>query len=249
MSDATLRYVLSAGRTGTVFLARLLDGLPGITAAHEPDTSRYQMMLANLRNDWGIGGTLLKRWFERARDRRIATANGVYVEVNPFLCPMTDLLSRAGRPLRIVHMVRDPATWAVSMTSHKATAPFRALIDYVPFAKPDPVPRPANWSSFNEYERALWRWNWCNSRIEAVRGDSTAYAMIRYEDLFGLDEVLRQEALATIGGALDLPARVHADRRQISIRANPSVRPGPSIDREAARRVCGELARSFGYDY
>jgi hypothetical protein len=245
-----LRYVLSAGRTGTVFLQRLLsEHLDGVTASFEPAGTRYQMMLANFRNDWGIGGRAFKWLFERARDRRVEAATGVYVEINSFLCAMTDLLPKPGRGLRIVHMVRDPATWAVSMATFKARTQFRHVIDYIPFAKPYPVPRPEGWRGLGEYERALWRWNWCNERINQLRPIADAYALVRYENLFASEPEARIAALETIGTTLDLPGRLADVRADMADRANPSPGKGHNIDRPTAKRICGQLARDYGYDY
>jgi hypothetical protein len=246
----TLRYVLSAGRTGTVFLERLINGrLAGATAAHEPAATRYQMMLANLRNDWGLGGGHLKRIFERSRDRRLNAAGGVYVEINPFLCAMTDLLPRPGSPLRIVHMVRDPASWAASITTFKASNRFRGVIDHIPFAKPYPAPRPRGWRDLDAYERALWRWNWCNRRVGDLSPLAEAYAVVRYEDLFSATDEARARALSTIAATLGLPGQLEFRPGDMDVRANASDGDGPGMDREAARRICGELARGYGYDY
>lgn len=248
--DRSLRYVLSAGRTGTVFLAGLLSKQPGIAAAHEPDSSRYQMMLANLRNDWGIGGTALKMIFERARRRRIAAAAGrIYVEINPFLCPMTDMLPKAGHALRIVHIVRDPATWAVSIIAHKASIKYRSLIDYVPFGKPYPVPRPPEWGNLDTYKRALWRWNWCNQQICQLRRESDAFSVVRYEDLFADHESDRSAALRTIAQTLSLPSSTMDGDQPMYERANASSGAPGNIDRLAAQQICGNMARTYGYDY
>jgi hypothetical protein len=244
------RYVLSAGRTGTVFLAGLLNRQPGVIASHEPDSSRYQMMLANLRNDWGIGGDILKMAFERARKQRLEAAAGrTYVEINPFLCPMTDLLPMPGRELRIVHMVRDPATWAVSIVSHKASSRYRGIIDYVPFGKPYPVPRPAGWRRLGTYTRALWRWNWCNQRISELQHASDGYCIVRYEDLFADDTEIRNTVLQKIGCTLLLPAALKESDAPMHERANASSGNAEGIDRTAAQRICGEMARRYGYDY
>ena len=79
-----LRYILSAGRTGTVFLERLLNKkLVGVNAAHEPAQTRYLMMLANLRNDWGVGKSILERLFERGQLRRNREKGPNYIESFP----------------------------------------------------------------------------------------------------------------------------------------------------------------------
>lgn len=249
-ATAPLRYVLSAGRTGTVFLEHFLNRhFPGVTAEHEPRVTRTQMMLANLRNDTGFGGTLLARWFTAARARREAAAPGNYVELNPFLCAMTDLLPAPGRSLRVVHMVRDPADWSLSMTSFKASKAFRPFIDLVPFAKPYPSPRPADWTALDAYEKGLWRWNWCNSRIAALRPLCAAYVVVRYEDLFSGDEDRARDELRRIRTALALADPGPLDLSDMRRKVNPRPETGLSADREAAARICGALARDHGYAY
>jgi hypothetical protein len=242
------RYVLSAGRTGTVFLESFLNrNCPGVAAVHEPFPTREQMMLANLRNDFGLGGSLLAWHFNRSRRARDEFHAGAYVEINPFLCAMTDLLPDPARPLRIVHMVRDPASWAVSMTAFKASARFRGVIDYVPFAKPYPSPRPPGWSSLPEIEKALWRWTWCNSRIRSLREATPHYCLIRYEDLFKADDAGRAGLLASVVETLGLDCTGPFNGADFAERQNPapSVVAPPSMD--AVRRICGTLAGELGY--
>ena len=250
VSEAPLRYVLSAGRTGTVFLERLInEQLAGVTAAHEPPATRYQMMLANLRNDLGAGGSLLKRIFDRSRESRLKKMPGIYVEINPFLCPMTDLVPKPGHGLRVVHMVRDPASWAISIATFRASTRFRGIIDHVPFAKPYPSPRPEGWPNLSEFERALWRWRWCNERISSLEPVAEAYALVRYEDLFSADGPVQEAALSTIVETLDLPGKLVATADTMSMRANPSEGPGPDADTQATHRICGDLARTYGYAF
>lgn len=246
-----LRYVLSAGRTGTVFLEKLFGLVAsGVTAVHEPSSARYQMMLANFRNDWRIGHAVLESWFQRSRLAREAAVSGTYVELNPFLCPMTDLLPERGRRLHVVHMVREPAGWARSITTFKASRKFRGVVDYVPFAKPYPSPRPARWQDLDDYERALWRWNWCNERILAIREQCDDYALVRYEDLFSSSPATRQDAISTIFQTLALGPTPVVEQTSMNERVNPAPDKGEIIDPDGAvaREICGLLARRFGYD-
>lgn len=246
----TLRYVLSAGRTGTVFLERFLNHhIPGITAVHEPQPSRYQMMLGNIRNDWAIGGGVLKTFFDSSRAKRERKVSGVYVELNPFLCAIADLIPFPGRRLRVIHMVRDPATWALSISSFKASASFRAAIDYIPFAKPYPSPRPEGWRHLSEYQRALWRWRWCNERIAGIRDVCESYAVVRYEDLFGEDTFVAKAAIETICKNLDLPVPEQVDWETMRKRVNPGPDSTIVVDSRAAARICGSLAAVYGYEY
>lgn len=242
------RYIISAGRTGTVFLESFLNThCPGVTAIHEPEPSRQHLMLANLRNEWGIGGGLLAWHFQKSRLGRLAAQPGDYVEINPHLCPFTDLLPDPLRPLRVVHMVRDPASWTASMLGFKASTSFRSVIDYIPFATPYPVPRPTGWHSLPFAEKVLWRWRWCNSQILKLKDLTPHYCLIRYEDLFA-DAARREQALRSILSTLGLDFEVNASNAAFSERQNPAASTVKPPDLAVVRRICGDLAQKLGYD-
>lgn len=242
-------YILSAGRTGTVFLEQLLATYaPEAVAEHEPTPTREQMMLANLRNDWGVGGGVLRRWFWSARARRLATAHGPYIEINPFLCAMTDLLKTEGRAIRVVHITRDPESWARSMTVFKASKKLRWIIDVIPFAKPYPSPRPKGWSRWSYYERNLARWVWCNDRIRQLRDEAEAYVHLRYEDLFGDDQEVREHAVREVFNTLGLACPEKIDWALFDKKANPAPPSKIAFKASQAHSFWRPLARELGYD-
>lgn len=189
-----------------MFLERFLnEHFPDFVAVHEPPPTRYQMMLANLRNDCGIGGGMLGKWYRSARAKRGEDAGKPLIELNPFLCPLIDLIPEEGRDLRVIHIVRHPATWAKSIAVFRASERFRRFIDVVPFAKPYPSPRPPKWHSMGDYERALHRWRWCNQQIEEIAPKCDSYIRIRYEELFSADDALAIKAVRQLCEALGLP--------------------------------------------
>lgn len=241
------RYILSAGRTGTMFLEAFFNRhCPGVTAIHEPPPSRQHLMLANLRNDWGVGGALLAWHFRKSRVERLSAHAGYYVEINPMLCPLTDLLADPARPLRVVHIVREPASWTRSMLGFRASTRFRDVIDHIPLATPFPSPRPAGWRQMDLAARTLWRWHWCNSRIAELRDATPHYCLIRYEDLFAGPQQ-RATALRRILETLDLPYAVEPDAGEFSERRNPAVEEAPLPDAGLVRAICGPLASEMGY--
>jgi len=244
--------VLSAGRTGTVALAKRLSELfPSAVVLHEPPPARIELLIGNLRNDTGIGADLVRSLFLRTRRRRLdrLPAGGGYIEINPLLSPVVDLLPGLNIPFNVVHIVRQPSTWAQSITAFGASARYRALIDFVPFAKPYPHPRPPGWSGMAEAERALWRWRACNERILAVRPQCAGYTLVRYEDIFSGNPALRAQAFGQLmqlmpgnpasGAASIDPAERHNPAPNAKVAA-----PAP----EVVRTVCGDLACQFGYD-
>lgn len=231
-----------------MFLEKLINRQFGSdTAQHEPAITRWQMMLANMRNDLGAADGLLRDFFHRSRDHRLAERGEDYVEINPFLCAMTDLLPEAGKALRVVHMVREPGDWAISITNFKASARFRNVIDHVPFAKPYPSPRPRGWTRLPEIERALWRWQWCNSRIENLKPHCETYALVRYEDLFSTDLEMVRRTVDIVSRTLNLREPLRLDSADLSQRANPSQGENWRPGQDRIDSICGELASMYGY--
>ena len=245
-------FVLSAGRTGTVALAkRLGELLPSAVVVHEPAPAQLELLIGNLRNDTGFGSDLATWLFLQTRRRRLERlpSDSGYVEINPLLCPIIDLLPALKVPFNVVHMVRQPATWAQSITAFGASARYRAVIDFIPFAKPYPHPRPQGWSGMSETERALWRWRVCNERILALRSQCAAYALVRYEDVFSNDADRRAESLAEVLRLMPVRPTSRTASIDMSERHNPAPNARvAAVAPDIVRVVCGELAGQFGYD-
>ena len=104
------RYILFADRFGNVVLSNQIEtNEAGIEIEHMPSPSRY-LMMANIHNDCGLVSSLIRRWFLTLRDKR-HTHNNLYIEINPFLCPITDTLPRKRYALNILNIIRHPADW------------------------------------------------------------------------------------------------------------------------------------------
>ncbi len=245
-------FVLSAGRTGTVFLTHLLERhFPQAFVVHEPFPARYELILGNLRNDTGFGKALLRWVFRRARERRLRglRPDQPYIELNPMLCPLCDLLPQLTLPFGVVHLVRRPLSWAESIASFRASKPFRPLIRFVPFAKPYPHPRPKGWAQLNELERALWRWRFCNEQIQTLIPYAQSYTVLRYEDLFARDPERRDAGLKAFLKQLPIDFDGRLPEADFGARANPKPATAERLSVEEARveAICGKLMANFGY--
>lgn len=248
-----LRLILSAGRTGTVFLAGALDdSANGIRAVHEPWPARWELLAANLRTRLGAGDRVVAALLRQVRAWRIGRlpAATILVEINPLLSPAADLLAGLVAPLHVAHIVRDPADWAESIAGFGAKGWRRHVIDYVPFAKPYPRRRPPDWGRLPEVHRALWRWRFCNETIGGLAGRCASYRVVRFEDLFSSTPATRLAAMTEVRTALGLAADTGLAPPDISHRVNAGLashtgprRPDPA----AVESVCGALARQYGY--
>ncbi len=246
-------FVLSAGRTGTVSLTEMLtQAFPGTLSLHEPFPARWELLLGNLSIRLGLGTGALRLLLTGVRRERLRRANGIdsYIELNPLLCPLCHLLPSLPGPLNVVHLVRDPLSWAQSVMAFRASSSFRWLIDYLPLAKSYPYPRPAGWSGLGELERTLWRWRISNEQIAALRPHCQNYAIIRFEDLFGADSERRAAARGELLRRLPVKGNGASAQLDFSHRANASPeRPArPSVSEEQVRAICGPLMATFGYD-
>lgn len=251
--DCTVGFILSPSRTGTVFLAHALrEQFPGTVWVHEPWPARAEVMLGNLRNDLGLGGRFLGWVFRSLRRRRFVrvASGGRYVEINPMLCPITDLLPTLDITLRVVHLVRDPRTWVRSILAFKASGYRRYLIDYIPFATPYPSPRPAGWNRLSPPERALWRWTHCNRRILNIKPACACYQLVRYEDLFAPAAAVRNRALADLLETLGFPEEPDLSWFETEQRKNPapaSPYQHLQLEESTVTTICGDLLDEFGY--
>ncbi len=244
-------FILSPGRTGTVFVTRTLEAaIPGVVSVHEPRGSRTTLVLANVRNLLGPGTRLLQRRFRTGLERRLRglAPDTLYVEVNPMLVALTDVLAREVEPLRVVHLTREPADWVRSIRKFKASTKFRWVIDHAPFANPYPSPRPVGWRRASRVERALWRWRFSNEQILAIRDRCASYVHCRYEDLFAPDRDLQLHTFRRLARGLGIERELDGLTLDTSVRANPAP-PGERVEvpPELVEQICGPLARQLGY--
>lgn len=250
---AEVTFVLSAGRTGTVFLTRTLPAhVPGLHCVHEPPGSRGTLVLGNLRNLAGSGTAAVRRRFRAGLEARLAAVppGHRYVEINPMLCPVTDLVAElaAERPVALVHLVREPASWVRSIRAFRASGRWRHVIDHLPLGTPFPVPRPRGWLATDQTSRALWRWRYCNEQILALHERVGRSTVVRHEDLFAADADARRVALLRLLEGLGVPAPAALDPLLDAPPANPAPAAAPvDVDPADVQRICGPVMAALGY--
>ena len=183
----TFNAVISTGRTGTVFLTHFINSIAGDeVAVHEPSFSRQLYLLGNLFGYHGWNRTSLVRRYMVIRKSRIGCAQD-YIELNPFLCPVADLLADIPYTLKVAHLVRDPRTWVPSMISHEASGYRKPLIRKVPFNLPRDKRFGREWHKMTLVEKMLWRWSVFNRNISKLELSGCQYELFRYEDIFASD--------------------------------------------------------------
>jgi len=210
----TFTAVISTGRTGTVFLTHWINSHAGDeVAVHEPPFSRLVYLLGNLFGYHGWSRSGLVHLYMAIRKYRICGAKA-YIELNPFLCPVSDLLAEIPYTLKVAHLVRDPRTWVPSLISHEASRRRKFLIRKVPFNLPRDRKFDRDWRTMTLVEKMLWRWSSFNRRISTLEHSGCQYELFRYEDLFSGNAETRESSRSQLLQFLDLgPAASASDVR------------------------------------
>ena len=178
-------FILSTGRTGTRFFEEYINNTSGDTVCrHEPHPSRRFKFLSNLYLNNRIGDRRVARIYLFSRKglfKRIG--NRTYVESSNFIFGCIPALNTHFDRIRIIHIVRDPVTYAQSHLNHgfwKGHKRFFAR--HVPYwlekleveDRSDPV------------QLLAARWNMVNRQIRTYAG-TNPYLLVRFEELFSKD--------------------------------------------------------------
>ncbi len=251
-----LRFILSAGRTGTVFLSRALAKLyPQHEVVHEPPSSRRMFMLWNAEAAGLAPAGSARRLFVQNR-RRVLAANGsrLRIEINPFLHPLAPELHELVDPLYVVHLVRDARDWIRSMANFGAAGWRRHLIEYTPFARTIHPAAKRGWSGLDTFSRFAWRWQLANEQLLSLAEHTDYYCRIRYEDLFSADESAAGISLRQLVSGLQIEETDRMADICWTQRANPGRhgkiddwREWPEEVRDRVMDICGPLMKEFGY--
>jgi len=149
-----LIFTVTAGRTGTNYLAHLLACVPGVAAYHEPDPSYRRLMRAAVR-DPGLARAFL---LELKLPSIAAAPGSIYAETSHMFCkgffvPLLQLGLRPG----LVFLRRPPREVAHSLLQHDMV-PARTPLGNAYMFHPDdlnvlPIPR---WKRLTDYQLCFW---------------------------------------------------------------------------------------------
>lgn len=238
-------FILSTGRTGTLYLAQALDKAnPGLSAMHETPGSRALNVLAGMvLSGLPVGGMLNRHW------RRVFSSKpDTFVESNNMVWAALAMSSDLRRTDRVVQVIRDPRTYVVS---HGRLAKMRwksAMANWTPFWQPGSSIL-ENFFSNGSFRRYCIAWKTKNEYIRE-RYRECSYYCLRYEDIFSGDSAVRNATwrdLAAFTG-LNIPENpgLKTDRVN-STSGGAHWDSWPWEKMSILEDICGELAREYGY--
>ncbi|HET6924804.1 MAG TPA: hypothetical protein VFH39_03175 [Candidatus Saccharimonadales bacterium] len=261
-------FILSTGRTGTVYLADLLNQLDGVVALHEPKPSRVlnAWTTAFLEGRISVDFMTAALAGKRRKTFKNVHAKRLYVESNNFIAGFADALGAVFDDPVVVHLVRDPRDFITSLTNRGDDRGIRKLFNkYVPYWAY--VPEGVKKRQLNALTRAAYRWVAINEYLDDFGTRSRNCHFFKFEDVFDrehpdqLHELLRAIGLTNRDiSRLDFAAKSRPAQPRFSLLDRPSDsanrskhaamapwREWTAAERQEVDRICGPLMRRYGY--
>ena len=252
--------VVSTGRTGTRFIASLLDQFcPGVEAHHTTPWSTLINVLGNMHLARLLSEAALLRVWQSLKGQDFAVSeHSLFVDSNNHLYVFAAYAHQIYPHAKIVHVIRDPRTYVRSHLNWAGERPKSFVANYLlPFWQPNGYLLGeftfAQWLRLDRFERFCWIWDFKNRFLAQLGNAPLPYLLMRFEDL--IDESARQQTLETlsefIGAPLadiarpdDLPS---VPRNNTSSRAFPHWRHWTEQRCKQLHQICGEQMRIYGY--
>jgi hypothetical protein len=250
--------IVSTGRTGTIFFARLFGDLyPQVAAYHERGLSRPIQILTNLHFAHLFPRSGLRAAWRILKGAEIRNcAKPFHLDANCFLYGLPALAPELYPGLRVIHIVRDPRSYVTSHLNFSRQKFSSFVANYLtPFWQPSPfltgeVPL-SRLPGFSRFDRYCWIWTFKNRIMASARKTQEYYLQIRFEELFsGADPQQVFEQITDFIG-LPRPGGIAGRLREpVNAAARRSISDWPEwapAQCAALQSRCGEQMAVFGY--
>lgn len=191
MKDTRPILIISTGRTGTIFLARLFADLyPDAASYHERGNSRPIQILTNMHFSHLFPKNGVKTAWRLFKGKEIETCEKAFhIDANNFLYGLASIAPELYPNLKVLHIVRDPRDYVTSQLNFSRQKRTSFIGNYlVPFWQPNPflvgeLPLSRSFG-FTRFEKYCWVWDFKNRVMSKLEGSATPYLCIRFEELF-----------------------------------------------------------------
>lgn len=254
--------VLSTGRTGTKFLAHLLGNcLPDVEAHHTTAYSRLFNILGNLYLAGLIPESIIISLWKILKQHEIELSSAsIFLDSNPHLVGLVELIERLYPQPKILHIVRDPRTYVRSHLNWAKHRPQSFIADnWVPFWQPNPVLTDGmsvhKWLTLSKFERYCWVWCFKNQLLRDIGNSGVPYLCIRFEDMLNPSEAEAtfSQIMCFIGGPEvkeDIAELVENTQQPLNATTRRSFPKWQEWDDATCKRLqaqCDPLMTYYGY--
>jgi hypothetical protein len=228
--DRQLIFTVTPGRSGSLYLSKLLAAVPSVHADHEPEPD-FAEVFRRVQSDPEIACAFL-------RDRKLPAIEKIdceiYAETSHLVCKgFLEPLLRLGQRPGLIILRRPPRQVAWSLLERE-TVPYRTELGRWYLLQPtDPFVLPLiGWEAMSDYQLCFWY------AVEIERRQRRYAAIWRRLNLPVAEitntELNEWDLFARMIQAFDIPAvgpELQADHRRISAKRhnkNPNRKPIPS---------------------
>ena len=238
-------FILAFGRSGTAFMADLLDKSPGSYVFHEPVLEDF-FAHARAHHDPQNANVYLRRFRKKeifTRMRHIPS--GSYGEVNSLLRCHAEAIAKAFPGVVLIHLVRDGRD-VIRSTFGRRTMTIRN-----PFSRSihpaDSDPWKAHWSEMDRFARICWFWQEENRRLRTTIGKP-----VQLERILSSYEYFRDEILGPCQLNIkkkDWEFAITSPRNTTSKFQMPKWNLWTTEQQKTFRKICGEEMENCGYSF
>ena len=250
--------ILSTGRTGTIFLARLFSDLypSSVASYHERGQSRPIQILTNLHFSHLFPKSGLKAAWKLLKGNEIESCEkDFHIDANNFLYGLASLAPELYPNLKVLHIVRDPRDYVTSQLNFSRQKKTSFIGNYlVPFWQPNPflvgeLPI-AKALGFTRFQKYCWVWDFKNRIMSRLANTNTPYLCVRFEDLFSKEtEVVFEKITSFLG--LPPIKNIHERFREPANTSQPTFFPEwhqwSNKQSGQLQVLCGTQMQKYGY--
>lgn len=244
-SDWNFFFILGFGRSGTNFMANLLNQAEGAYVYHEPVLEDFY---AHLRAHYNpnaaqryMTGFRRKEIYSRMQNLPVA----VYGEVNGLLRCHVEAIKLAFPRATLLHLVRDGREVVRSTVSRKHMTYKHPLSQMIRPTKEDPMA--SYWSGMDRFSRICWYWQEENKRLRERVGRT-----VQLERILSSYEYFSTQILE--------PCHINIDEKDWEIAGSspknttskfsmPKWDTWTPEQQRTFREICGEEMEKCGYEF
>lgn len=235
--------ISSTGRTGTNWLAELLDQVQRAYVVHEP-VPEEQFYHAEALTHPEAALPYMRDFRLREMALRIKTRNpAVYGEVNGALRRHVGALRRLIPQFHIVHLVRDGRDVVTSVMNRNALTPQDKI--YGKFQPPADVIDASEWQSMDRFARLCWMWAHENAHLR----ENTEHRA-KFEDITTSYERFKEQILNPLGLDLDKATWAGHSRKPLNatkVKRYPEYDGWTDAEKHTFWHLCGKEMAVYGY--
>ncbi|HEY9693642.1 MAG TPA: sulfotransferase domain-containing protein [Oculatellaceae cyanobacterium] len=235
--------ITSTGRTGTTWLANLLNQIEDTYVVHEPvPQEQYHHVQALMYPETAMPYLRDFRLGEMALRSR--TQNPVrYGEVNSALRRHVIALRQLMPEFTIIHLVRDGRDFVTSALNRPTLTPKDKI--YGKIKPPSEDITPETWESMDRFTQLCWLWSYEN---EYLRKNS--HELARFEDITSSFDLFKTQILEPLNLRLD--ESIWAEHSQKPVNATKGTKKADYSDwtehqKQIFWEICGDEMNRYGY--